>query len=72
MSNQEVSLKINRKAGSLSDAEKEIGQFKIAMGFILAKLQPHERQSVIDELESLGLTKFAKEFDLFANPKLRD
>lgn len=70
MPNQEFKLNIGCKLSSLSDAEKEIGQLKMVIGFILAKLQPHDRQAVINELQSWGVTESAKEFDQFANPRL--
>lgn len=51
MPNQEFHLNIGYKLNSLSDAEKEIGQLKMVIGFMLAKLQPHDRQAVIQELQ---------------------
>ncbi|WP_312384561.1 hypothetical protein [Atlantibacter subterraneus] len=70
MPNQELKLDINCKLNNLSDAEKEIAQLKMVIGFIIAKLQPHDRQAVINELRNWGVTQSAKEFDQFANPRL--
>jgi len=70
MPNQEFNLNIGCKVHNLSDVEKEIGQLKMVIGFMLAKLQPHDRQAVINELKDWGVTASAKEFDQFANPRL--
>ena len=70
MSKIEFHLNIGCKLNDLSDAEKEIGQLKMVIGFMLTKLPPHERQAVIDDLQSWGITDSAKEFDQFVNPRL--
>ncbi|AIR01942.2 hypothetical protein LG71_19480 [Pluralibacter gergoviae] len=70
MPRQEMHLDIGCKVHSLSDVEKEIGQLKMVIGFMLAKLQPGDRQAVIRELESWGVSESAKEFNQFANPRL--
>ncbi|MCK7264897.1 hypothetical protein L8O25_19575 [Enterobacter asburiae] len=68
---QRFTVEMSCDVQNLSDVQREIGQLKMVIGFILAKLQPIDRQNVINELQSWGLPDSAKEFDQFVNPRLR-
>lgn len=69
MENQQMRLNVVCRVQNISDIEKEIGQLKMVVGFILAKLPYEERQAVIQELNNWGLPDAAEEFDQFANPR---
>ncbi|EGZ6868159.1 hypothetical protein CDU00_07110 [Cronobacter sakazakii] len=69
MALEEHHLNVSCEATNLQEINKEIGQLKMVIGFILAKLPSEERQQVIDDLNRWGLPNSAEEFDQFANPR---
>lgn len=54
---------------SLADAEREVGELKMVIGLMLAKLPTDEREAVIRELRAWGFPDKAKEFDQFVHPR---
>lgn len=60
-------LNIESNATNIQELNKEIGQLKLVIGFILAKLDAHDAQKVIDELKDWGLNDSSEEFDQFVN-----
>lgn len=66
---EEYHIELKCKLDSLSDAQREIGELKLVIGFMLAKLPIHDREAVINELRSWGLPEKANEFDQFVHPR---
>ena len=62
-------IEIGSNAQNIEELNAEIGQLKCVVGFLLAKLRDGDGQRVINELNDWGLTKSAKEFDQFINPR---
>ncbi|WP_312317988.1 hypothetical protein [Atlantibacter hermannii] len=60
-------LDIKSDAKDLVGLNKEIGELKLVIGFMLMKLPPDSRQQVINELKAWGLPDAAKTFDQFVN-----
>lgn len=65
--NTEMHLDIKSDAKNISDINKEIGELKLVIGFILMKLPPESKQAVINELKDWGIPDAAKTFDQFVN-----
>lgn len=53
------------KLNNLSDAEREIGQLKMVIGLLIAKMPLDQRENIILELQNFGLNDSAKEFTQF-------
>lgn len=58
-------IKLACKLNSLSDAEREIGQLKMVIGLLIAKMPLDQRENIILELQNFGLSDSAKEFTQF-------
>ncbi|EPO4112003.1 hypothetical protein SJ090_12145 [Enterobacter cloacae] len=67
--NEEIHLNLECTLKSLADAEREIGELKMVVGLMLAKLPTNEREAVINELRSWGFPEKANEFDQFVHPR---
>ena len=52
-------------AQTIDELNKEIGQLKCVVGFLMTQLTPDSRQAVIDNLKEFGLNDSAKEFTQF-------
>lgn len=65
--NTEMHLNIKSDAKNISEINKEIGELKLVIGFILMKLPPESKQAVIKELNDWGIPDAAKTFDQFVN-----
>ena len=64
---QNMHLEIKSNAKDLAELNKEIGELKLVIGFMLMKLPPESRQNVINELKDWGVPDAAKTFDQFVN-----
>ena len=64
---QNMHLEIKANAKDLAELNKEIGELKLVIGFMLMKLPPESRQNVINELKDWGVPDAAKTFDQFVN-----
>lgn len=69
MSREKHHLNVSCKATNLQEINREIGQLKMVIGFMLAKFSPEQKQAVINELNGWGLPNSAEEFDQFVNPR---
>lgn len=69
MKNTQIHVEMQSNARSFQEVNAEIGQLKMVIGFILAKLPPEARQDVVNELNNWGFPKTAEEFDQFVNPR---
>ncbi|MFS7385013.1 hypothetical protein AB6870_23535 [Rahnella inusitata] len=58
-----IQLQCNLK--NLSDAEREIGQLKMVIGLLIAKLPQDDRENIILDLKNFDLEDSAKEFTQF-------
>lgn len=58
-------INLSCKLNSLSDAEREIGQLKMVIGLLIAKMPLDQRENIILELQNFGLLDSAKEFTQF-------
>jgi hypothetical protein len=65
MIRQKFHINIGSHAQNLEEANKEIGQLKCVIGFVMAQLPEEQRAAVIRNLESFGLTESAEEFRQF-------
>lgn len=63
-------LNIESNAQTAEDLNKEIGQLKMVIGFVLAKLPRNDQNQVINELREWGLKGISEEFDQFVHPNL--
>lgn len=70
MSQIKAHLDVKADAKSIQELNKEIGQLKMVIGFMLAKLPGHDQEHVINELKEWGLTESSKEFDQFVHPRI--
>ncbi|HCJ6320173.1 hypothetical protein [Salmonella enterica] len=66
---QEININLQCRLTNLEDAEREIGELKMVIGLMLAKLPEDHRESVINELKAWGFPDKAEEFDQFVHPR---
>ena len=60
-----IRLEMESNAQTIDELNKEIGQLKCVVGFLMTQLTPDSRQAVIDNLKEFGLNDSAKEFTQF-------
>ncbi|MBK0622524.1 hypothetical protein [Klebsiella aerogenes] len=65
MIKKNMNLRMESNAQTIEELNKEIGQLKCVVGFLMAQLTPESRQAVINNLEEFGLNDSSKEFTQF-------
>ncbi|MGM5670787.1 hypothetical protein [Enterobacter cloacae] len=58
-------LQMECNAKTIEDLNREVGQLKCVVGFLMAQLPPEGREAVINNLKEYGLNDSAKEFSQF-------
>ncbi|EHZ7311190.1 hypothetical protein NV054_001379 [Salmonella enterica subsp. enterica serovar Cerro] len=58
-------LQMECNAKTIDDLNREVGQLKCVVGFLMAQLPPEGREAVINNLKEYGLNDSAKEFSQF-------
>ncbi|MBY5146772.1 hypothetical protein FP362_00760 [Enterobacter hormaechei] len=58
-------LQMECNAKTIEDLNREVGQLKCVVGFLMAQLPPEGRESVINNLKEYELNDSAKEFSQF-------
>ncbi|HAT1649987.1 TPA: hypothetical protein LVL77_002936 [Klebsiella oxytoca] len=65
MIKKNMHLQMESNAQTIDELNKEIGQLKCVVGFLMTQLPPQSRQAVINNLEEFGLDESVKEFTQF-------
>lgn len=65
MIKENFTLKMECNAKTIDDLNKEIGQLKCVVGFLMSQLPPEQRAVVIKNLEEFELNESANEFRQF-------
>ncbi|EOJ3663285.1 hypothetical protein ACM260_004810 [Escherichia coli] len=58
-------LQMECNAKNIHDLNKEIGQLKCVVGFLMAQLPPERREAIIKNLKEYELHDSVKEFNQF-------
>ncbi|ELJ5794304.1 MULTISPECIES: hypothetical protein [Enterobacter] len=58
-------LQMECNAKTIDDLNREVGQLKCVVGFLMAQLPPERREAVINNLKEYELNDSAKEFSQF-------
>ncbi|ELL2820901.1 hypothetical protein Q4997_002615 [Escherichia coli] len=65
MIKENFNLKMECNGKTIDDLNKEIGQLKCVVGFLMAQLPPEQRKSVIENLTRFELNDSVNEFRQF-------
>lgn len=65
MTKKAFTLKMACDAKTIDELNKEIGQLKCVVGFLMAQLPPDRREALIYNLKEYELYDSAKEFNQF-------
>ncbi|WP_405125463.1 hypothetical protein ACI51W_01170 (plasmid) [Pseudomonas marginalis] len=63
-----IDLTVKTNAQTFQEVNEQLSRMKVVIGVLLAKLPPHERNKVIDDLKGFALYEEADLLDQF-NPK---
>lgn len=63
MKNLRLQMECNAKI--IDDLNREVGQLKCVVGFLMAQLPPDRREAIINNLKEFELTDSAAEFNQF-------
>ncbi len=58
-------LQMECNAKTIDDLNKEVGQLKCVVGFLMAQFPPEQREAIINNLKEYELNDSAKEFNQF-------